>query len=123
MCQIDQFWRVFALAQNTWYYIIVCKLFVLKVVTWSYDCLQRIIIISYLKPYNCLQIIGVEYLKLYNCMQTNDYYYQIGIVTLNHILVYKLFDKENNKFCLYNSSNRNAKYLADFFHSRTVFHD
>ena len=39
-------------------------------------------IISYLKSYNCLQIIGVwwEYLKPYNCMQTND---QVGIVALN----------------------------------------
>ena len=39
--------------------ITVSKLFEL-IVTWSYNnCLQRIIIISYLKPYKCILIIGV----------------------------------------------------------------
>ena len=44
------------------------KLFVLRIVTWSSNCLLRIIIIiiSYLKPYNCVQIICIKnsYLKL-----------------------------------------------------------
>ena len=35
------------------------KLFTLRILSWSYNCFLRIII-SYLKPYNC--------------MQTNDYY-------------------------------------------------
>ena len=34
-------------------------IFVLRIVTWSYNCLLRIIINSYLKPYICLQIIGI----------------------------------------------------------------
>ena len=37
-----------------------CKLFVLRMVTWIYNCLQKVII-SYLKPYNH--------------EQTNDYYH------------------------------------------------
>ena len=36
------------------------KLFVLRIVAWSYDCLVRIIIISYLKPYNYVQIICIR---------------------------------------------------------------
>ena len=45
-----------------------------------YNCLVRIIIISYLKPYY-LQFIGIKQkcMKPCNCMQTNDY--QIEIVT------------------------------------------
>ena len=31
---------------------------------WSFNCLQKIIIINYLKLYNCL-----KYLKPYNCVQ------------------------------------------------------
>ena len=31
------------------------KLFVLRIVTWSYDCWLRIII-SYVKPYNCVMV-------------------------------------------------------------------
>ena len=38
--------------------ITVCKLFVLRIVTWSYNCLLKIII-NYLKLFNFLQIIGV----------------------------------------------------------------
>ena len=48
-------------------YLTVCKLFVLRIVTWSSNCLLRIIIIiSYLKPFNCVQIICIKnsYLKL-----------------------------------------------------------
>ena len=37
--------------RNTWYHII-SKLFVFRIVTWSQNCWLRIIIISYLKPYN-----------------------------------------------------------------------
>ena len=42
-----------------------CKLFVLRIVTSNFNCLLRIIIISYLKPYNCVQIICIKnnYLK------------------------------------------------------------
>ena len=50
------------------------KLFVWIIVTWSYNCSLRIIIIIYLKPYYCVQ--------------TNDYYL-VGIITWNHITVYK----------------------------------
>ena len=57
-----------------------CKLFVLRIVTWSYNCLLRIII-SYLKPYYYVQ--------------TNDYY-QIEIITWNHIIVYKLVLDRNS---------------------------
>ena len=41
------------------YHIAVCKLFELRLINWKYNFLQTIIIISYLKPSNCLQIIGV----------------------------------------------------------------
>ena len=76
-----------------------CKLFVLRIITWSYNCLQRIIIIiSYLKPYDCVQkndyylteiitwnhiIIGIklEHLKPYNC---ENHLYYIGILHHHH---------------------------------------
>ena len=54
----------------TWNHIIVWKLFILKIVTWSYNGLLSIIIIiiiiSYMKPYNCVEIICIKnsYLKL-----------------------------------------------------------
>ena len=48
------------------------KLFVLILVTWSYNCLLRIIISSNLKPYNC--------------MQTNNSYW-IEIITWNHTII------------------------------------
>ena len=35
--------------------------------------------------YNCLLTIIISYLKPYNCVQTN--YYWIEIVTLNHMIV------------------------------------
>ena len=44
-----------------------CKLFVLRIVIWSYNCLLKIII-SYLKPYNCVQ---------------TNYYYWITIINWN----------------------------------------
>ena len=47
------------------------ELFVLKIVTWRYHCLLRIIII-YLKPYYCLK--------------TNEYYL-IEIITWNHMII------------------------------------
>ena len=56
------------------------QLFVLRIVSLSYKCLLRIII-SYLKPYNC--------------MQTNEYYY-IEIITWNHITMCKLFVLDRN---------------------------
>ena len=49
-----------------------CKLFVLRIFTWSYNCLLGIIII--------VIIIIISYLKPYNCVQTNDYY-QIEVIT------------------------------------------
>ena len=35
------------------------------------SCLQNVIIISYLKPYNCVEIICIrlQYLKPYNCVE------------------------------------------------------
>ena len=51
------------LGKNTWNHLTVCKLFVSSIVTWSSSCLLRIIIIiiiSYLKPFNCVQIIGIR---------------------------------------------------------------
>ena len=50
----------------------ICKEFVLRIVTWSYNYLFRIII---------------SYLELYNCVQTNDYYYQIEIIIWIHIII------------------------------------
>ena len=46
-------------------------LFVLRIVTWSSNCLLRIIIISWLKPYDLVQ--------------TNDYY-KIEIILENHMI-------------------------------------
>ena len=43
--------KLFALDRNNWYHTSACKFFV---VTWSYNCLLRIIIIIYLKPCNCV---------------------------------------------------------------------
>ena len=48
------------------------KLFLLRIVTWSYNSLLQIIIIIYLKPYNCAQ--------------TNDYY-KIEMIKWNHIIM------------------------------------
>ena len=49
------------------------KLFIiyLKIVSWSSNLFQMIIIIKCKKPYNCFQIISIrlEYLKPYNCVQ------------------------------------------------------
>ena len=36
----------------------IAKLILLRIDTWSYNCLLRIIIISFLKPYKCVQVIG-----------------------------------------------------------------
>ena len=59
---------------------------ILRIVTWNYNSLLRIIIIiiiiSYLKLWNCLKYLKIysckqcifissEYLKLYNCVQIN----------------------------------------------------
>ena len=81
--------KLFLLDKNTWYYI--TRLFELRIVTWSYNCLRRYIIISYLKPYNCKlfvlriitwsyncfrKIIIISYLILYNCKL-----FEFGIVT------------------------------------------
>ena len=48
-----------------------CKEFVLKIVTLSFNCLER---------------ITISYLKLNNRTQTNDYY-QIEIFTWNHTII------------------------------------
>ena len=46
---IDQIvvWKLVVLDKNTWYHITGYKLFVLGIVTWSYNCSEKIII-SYL---------------------------------------------------------------------------
>ena len=62
------------------YSLYLWKSFVLRIVTWCYDCLLRIII---------------NYLKEYNCMQSNDYYL-IEMVTWNHIIMYKLLVLDRN---------------------------
>ena len=49
-------WKLLVLDKNTWNHITVYELFVLRIVTRSYNCLWRIII-NYIKPYNHLQII------------------------------------------------------------------
>ena len=49
-----------------------CKLFVWRIITWSYDYLLRIIIISYLKPFHS--------------EQTKDYYLREMIIW-NHIAI------------------------------------
>ena len=63
-------WAGLMLDRKTWNHSTVCKLFVLRIVTWSYNCLQMIIISSYLKACDGLQIISIrsEYLKPYNCV-------------------------------------------------------
>ena len=52
----------------------------MQVVTWSYNCLQKIIINNYLKPYNCVQTDDLvnedNYLKPYN------YLYLIGMLDM-----------------------------------------
>ena len=53
----------------------------LWIVIGSYDCLLRIVIVNYLKPYNFLE--------------TNDYYW-IEILTWNHITVYKISVLDEN---------------------------
>ena len=91
----------------------VWKLFVLRIVTWSYNYLQNIVIINIRNHiivwntwnhtivcklleldrntwnYTTLQIISFksEYLKLYG--QTNDHYHWIGIIIWKYI-VYRL---------------------------------
>ena len=39
--------------------------------------------------------VRLEYLKPYNCLKRNDYY-QIGIITLNHMIVNKLLILDKN---------------------------
>ena len=52
MQTIDYYWiELLMLNQNTWNYLTVCKLFVLRIVTWSYDCSLRIIIIIIITVY------------------------------------------------------------------------
>ena len=46
-----------------------CKLFVVGIVTWSYNCLQLLVTWNYLIVHN----LSEEYLKLNNCVQTNYY--------------------------------------------------
>ena len=49
--QIDLFEKLLVL-RNIWCHIYY-KLFILRIFTWSYNCLFKIIFISYLKSYNC----------------------------------------------------------------------
>ena len=98
-----------------------CKLFVLKIITWSYNCLLRII--SYFKLYNCVQtgllLNRNNYLKLYN------YYYLIGILETIQLCVNCLnqigmFDKTLNKQCMqfsYLSVSNNPKWVDMQFKS------
>ena len=95
-----------------------CKLVVSRIVIWSYNSLQMIIIINYLKylklfvldrntwnyitmcqlfvlDRNTWNYITICQLFVFdwnhvNCMQTNDYY-QIRIVTWNNVIIYKLW--------------------------------
>ena len=64
-------WKLFVLDRNTWHHITMCKLFVSRRVTWSYSCLFGIII-SYLKPYICMQRNG---------------YFEIERITWKHVIV------------------------------------
>ena len=63
-------WKLFVLDRNTWFHITECKI-ELRMVPWRYNSLLKIIIISYMKPYNCVQIICIrkEYLKPNKCVQ------------------------------------------------------
>ena len=47
------------------------KLFLLRIVTWSFNCIQRIIF-GYLEPYNCVKTIP---------------YYQIETISWNHMII------------------------------------
>ena len=47
------------LYRNTWNDLIEYKLFVLRIVTWSYNYL-KMVIISDLKPYNCVTLIKIK---------------------------------------------------------------
>ena len=58
-----------------------CQLFILRIVTWSYNCLLSIFI-RHLKPQNRVQI--------------NDYY-QTGMITWNNIIVN--ISREYKKLC------------------------
>ena len=80
--QIDV-WKLLVLDKYTWNHIIECKLFVLKIVTWSYSCLQRIIIVSWnhiITWSTWHYMIMCKLLELdrntwdENCMQINYYY-------------------------------------------------
>ena len=66
-------WRLFVLDRNTLYHITVSKLFVLNILAWNNNSLLRIIIISYLKPYNCTNKCWLlnlnNYFKPYNYAQ------------------------------------------------------
>ena len=42
-------WKVSVLDSSAWNNTTVCKLFTLRILTWNYNCFERIITISYLK--------------------------------------------------------------------------
>ena len=88
------------LDRNTWNYLLWFKLFLLGIVTWSNKSLLKDIIVSYLKPYNCLQIVGgrLEYFKPYDDVQTIDYFY-LGMGTLCNIIVNKSFGWHSHTGC------------------------
>ena len=50
------------------------KLFVLRIVSWSYNCLQVSIIVSYLKPY--------KWVETNDLLDRNDYLVWFGLVSL-----------------------------------------
>ena len=68
----DYYFKGIINVTKTWNHLALCLLLVLRMIIRSYDYLQRIILISYITPYKCLQIIGArkEYLKPYKQMIT-----------------------------------------------------
>ena len=86
-------YELLVLDRNTWQHITMCKLFISRTVTWSYNCLLRIT--SYLKPYNCLPIIGVskKYLKPYDCWWIIGWF--LWFLCLWHIKLYGLFNAKS----------------------------
>ena len=45
-------WKSFVFDRNTWYYKTVCRFFVLRIINWSYNCLQIIVIIKLLQSFS-----------------------------------------------------------------------
>ena len=67
------------------------KTFALRIVTWSYSCLIKIII-SYLKPYNC----GGKWLLWNRNNYLKSWLFALDWNTWNYLIVYKLFVFDKN---------------------------